>query len=220
MKLVNWIKRNPRVLWLTYFIGYMIAFCLLEYYTDPKYIIHCPLDDYIPFVPIFAIPYYAWYFLIGFGLFWSFRHSTRDYLNLCYIMFGGMTICLIIYALFPNGLELRTEIPHEGILNQLMNFMYTIDTPTNVCPSIHVSTTVSLDIVVHHSTALKHRKWVCRGMRVAAVLICLSTVFVRQHSVIDVCCGFLLSCILGHFAYNTEWQTSLANSPKWCFLTW
>lgn len=219
MKLLNWIKENPRALWLSYFIGYAIAFVVLERYTEPKYIIHCPLDDYIPYISAFVIPYYLWYLLIAFGLFWFLRYSTKDYLNLCYIMFGGMTICLVIYALFPNGLQLRQEIPDEGILNKMMMFMYSIDTPTNVCPSIHVSSTVSLNIVVQHSEMLKDKKWVRMGMNAAAILICLATVFVRQHSVIDVICGFLLSHILGYYAYDTQWQTSLANS-KLCFLTW
>jgi len=39
------------------------------------------------------------------------------------------------------------------------------------------------------------------------ILICVSTVFLNQHSFIDVFCGVLLSTVLYYVAYYTNWMS-------------
>ena len=48
-KTAAWIREHPYALCLLYFIPYLIYFELLEAFAVPKFIIHCPLDDWIPF---------------------------------------------------------------------------------------------------------------------------------------------------------------------------
>ena len=63
-------------------------------------------------------------------------------------MFTGMTICLLIYTVLPNGLQLRPAVVRDNLLARIAGMLYAIDTPTNVCPSIHVSSTVAIMIIV------------------------------------------------------------------------
>ena len=109
------------------------------------------------------------------------------------MMFAGATICLLIYLIWPNGLMLREEIGSETMCAEIIRFLRNIDPPRNVCPSIHVSSTVAIHLSVCHSEAFgKKRKM--RALSLAVTVgISLSTVFIKQHSVIDVFWGWLLS---------------------------
>lgn len=174
----------------------------MEQTVTAKYIIHCSLDDKIPFCEWFLIPYASWFILLIGSPLYFLKTDKRDFLKLTFMMFNGMTICLLIYALFPNGLNLRPEIVGDNFLCRIAKLLYSVDTPTNVCPSIHVASTVASDIAVQRSKRLKKRY----GLRIFsscwAVMICVSTVFVKQHSVIDVICGVILSVLLSWVAYS------------------
>ncbi len=101
---------------------------------------------------------------------------------------------MVVYTIWPNGLELREPIETTDIFSKGVLWLRSIDPPRNVCPSMHVSSTVAIDIVVRE----------CRYIRtkyknletVIAILICISTVFIKQHSVIDVALGFCMSILL------------------------
>lgn len=192
-KLLRWVRENPHCLVLLYFIPYLIWFFSLEFLVEPKYWIYSPLDDLIPFCEYFIIPYGLWfpYFLGALGFF--IRKDKEIFLRLCFIMFTGMTVCLLIYTLMPNGINLRQEITGDNLFCKIALLMRSVDTPTNVCPSIHVSSTLAVDWAVQHYQGFKRPKLV-RGLSLLlAVSICLSTVFLKQHSVIDVFYGILLT---------------------------
>lgn len=59
---------------LLYGLIYMPWFCYLEKRQTIHYLIHSPLDDYIPFVEYFIIPYLLWFvFLAVTGAYFSLR---------------------------------------------------------------------------------------------------------------------------------------------------
>ena len=122
--------------------------------------------------------------------------SRYDCLKLCFVMLGGATICLVIYAIWPNGLDLRREITTHNFCAEIVRFLRSVDPPYNVCPSIHVSSTVSVHRIICQSRSFrdnKKMKWISRGVTWA---ICLSTMLIKQHSVIDVVCGWLLTEVM------------------------
>ena len=82
-KTAAWIREHPYALCLLYFIPYLIYFELLEAFAVPKFIIHCPLDDWIPFHEGFVIPYFAWFPMLAVSLGYFLFHSRRDFLDLC-----------------------------------------------------------------------------------------------------------------------------------------
>ncbi len=71
--------------------------------------------------------------------------------------------------------------------------LYRTDTPTNVTPSIHVFNTLVMVNGIARSQE-KHAR--ARGVRafffVDGILIILSTMFIKQHSVYDVAAAFLM----------------------------
>lgn len=211
-KVKNWFKKYPIMISVCYLIFYLSAFSWLEETVVPKYIIHCKLDEMIPFVEEFIIPYVFWYFYVIGTFVWFLKRGWKDYSKLCLMIFSGLTVCLVIYYVFPTGLNLRLAADtHEtGFLYNLVGCLRAIDTPTNVCPSIHVMNTVMIFQAVCSLDELKHRKLAIAVHAVIMVLICASTVFLDQHSVIDVVCGVMMSVVVHGLVYKVEWKGELA----------
>lgn len=211
-KIKLWCKKHPYGMAMIYLVFYLAVFKWLESNAVPKYIIHCKLDEYIPFCGAFIIPYIFWFPYVAGTFIWFKRRGWEDYSKLCATIFSGLTICLIIYYVFPTGLNLRlADNPHEtGLLYNMVRMLRAIDTPTNVCPSIHVMNTVMIFEAVCSLDHLKHRRLTIAVHFVIMVLICASTVMLDQHSVIDVICGIMMSFVIHGLVYKVEWKEELA----------
>lgn len=208
----KWFKKYPYAIAVFYLIFYLSVFSWLEKNVVPKYIIHCKLDEIIPFCEVFIIPYVSWFVYVPAAFIWFKHRGWEDYKKLCLMVFTGLTICLGIYYVFPTGLNLRlAQEPHDtGFLYNMVHLLRAIDTPTNVCPSIHVMNTVMIFQAVCSLDHLKHRKLTIAAHFVIMVLICASTVLLDQHSVIDVICGIMMSFVIHGCVYKVEWKEALA----------
>lgn len=156
--------------------------------------IWCPLDDLIPFCEWFLFPYLFWFvFLVGMYAYTVF-FEVDLFKKLMYFTIATYGVTIIIYLLFPNMQELRpTEFPRDNALTRFMAGYYAMDTNTNVLPSLHVIGAFAVQTAAWHSKRLGTPLW--RTLfTITAVLISLSTVFLKQHSILDVFAG-LLVCI-------------------------
>ena len=197
----NWCSRHPVWFMALYALFSLTFFALLERTIQtPDLWVHCRLDDMIPFCKYAIIPYYLWFPWIPFTLFYLLYKAPReDFWRLCLPLFTGMTMALLFYAMVPNGLALRPRtVPGTDIFAQSVRMLYRSDTPTNVCPSIHVFNSVTLLLAYYRSRIFEapRRRW----MRPAATVLCISivcsTVLLKQHSCIDVALGALLALAL------------------------
>lgn len=200
---------------LLYFFLYFPWFSYLEKtVTTHFHVIHVALDDYIPFCEYFIIPYLAWFGYVAFGVFYFFFKNKEEYYRLCTTLFTGMTIFLIVSTLYPNGHYLRpTYFDHNNICIQLVKWLYSTDTPTNLFPSIHVYNSICVNAAIWHSEDFKKHKAVRYGSAVLMVLIILSTMFLKQHSVFDVVTGTVLAAFLYSVVYNPNASLVLARRP-------
>lgn len=196
---------------LSYFIIYVVWFLYLENRTSVSYYpIHIGLDDRIPFCEYFIIPYLLWFAYVAIAIIYFFFVNKQDYYKCCAFLFIGMTICLIIYTIFPNQQNLRPLVfERQNIFTQIVQGIYTTDTSTNVCPSIHVFNSLGVFIAIMESESLRKNKVICMGAGTLTVLICLSTVFLKQHSVIDGLCALGLATILYAFIYKANYAKLL-----------
>lgn len=169
--------------WPVYFALYFLTENLIP--PESCHVIHCAVDDHIPFCEWFLIPYVLWYGLVAVSLGWFALYHVKTFRNLqCYIIITQL-IAMAVYILFPSRQELRPEVlPRENFLCAGVALLYRVDTPTGVCPSLHVA--YSLGIA---SAWLRERsvKGSIKGFIVLFVItICLSTLFIKQHSALDV----------------------------------
>lgn len=197
---------------LLYALIYMPWFCWLEKtVTTNYYVIHSVFDDYIPFCEYFIIPYLLWFPYIACVLAYFFFTDKNGFYKATKLLFTGMTIFLIVSTIFPNGLNLRpVTFEHDNMFIDLVRTLYRTDTPTNVLPSLHVYNSLGVSIAIASSEKLRQYKWVQRGSLILTGLIVLSTMFLKQHSIIDVVAGF----VMAYFMYRLVYETKTEKSPK------
>lgn len=212
------LKRNSHAWTLLYFFLYMQWFMWLENTITPDTSftnLHVALDDMIPFCEYFIIPYLLWFLYIPLVLAVIFFTSRKEFYQASAYLFIGMSICLLICTLFPNGQDLRIEhFERDNIFTDIMGIIYEADTNTNVFPSIHVFNSVGAFIILCKSSLLKNKKWikVCSG--ILSILIILSTMFLKQHSVIDVIGGIILGALMYIIVYVINWSRVVSGNAK------
>lgn len=184
--------------WLifTYIPIYMLWFFLLERHVTKGYhIIQSPLDSYIPFNELFIIPYLLWFPFIAVSVLYFIFRDRTEYYRLCGVLIAGMTAFLLVSTVFPNGVALRpvlSTLGRDNVFLDMVAGLHKADTSTNVCPSIHVYNSLAVCFAFFASSHLKGKHLLKTGVLILTVLICMSTVFLKQHSVIDVLWAFIL----------------------------
>lgn len=198
-------KKLREALVFIYFPVYLLWFFMLEQMNPENiFFVTNPLDRYIPFCEYFIVPYLLWFpYLFG-GLSWFFlRERKSGFMKFAVTLIIGLTACLLIYTIFPNAQALRpASYPHDNLFTRVVKLLQDFDTPTNVCPSIHVFSTVALHIAVVKSECLGKKRCIKYGSLILSVFICMSTVFLKQHSVTDVICALVLNAVLYVLIYR------------------
>ena len=202
----NFIWNNIQIrsyvfLMLAYFCVYIAIFNWLEKRPVYEYhVVHCVLDDMIPFNELFIVPYLLWflYILVTVSYFIIRVDEKAGYYQLAANLIMGMSIFLIVSYAYPNMLQLRPAVfERENIFTDMVRHLYTIDTPTNVLPSIHVFNSFACHLALSHSPSLRRHKGILTCSFILMLLIVLSTMFLKQHSVVDV----ILGCTMALFGY-------------------
>lgn len=168
--------------WPVYFALYFLTEQFIP--AENCHVIHCALDDMIPFCEAFLIPYVFWYLLIILSLLYFLLYNVDSFKKLQTFIIITQIVATVIYILYPSRQDLRPlEFPRDNILTQGVALLYSIDTNTNVCPSLHVAYSIGIA-----STWVKEKTvstpWKAFVV-IAAVLICMSTMFIKQHSALD-----------------------------------
>lgn len=189
---------------------YFTVFLMLEQMIPAErcHVIHCPLDDRIPFCEWFLIPYVFWYFcLLGISVY-TLCCDVDTFRKFMKYLIVTTSAAFLSFVLYPSRQDLRPlTIAPENALTTAVKILYCADTNTNVFPSLHVM----------HSFAILSAGLRAKGLQawgwkwffgITTLLVCLSTVFLRQHSVLDglfalpVCAGAEWLCYGGKIWEN------------------
>lgn len=186
-----------------YTVVYLLFFVLIEKINTGNYVIlHTRFDDMIPFCEYFVVFYYMWFLYMVASFFYVLKDKATCVRMSVFLMIG-MTLFIVVSFIFPNGQDIRMSVfPRDNIFTSLVKDMYAIDTPTNILPSIHVYNSIGAHIAISKCKYTGNRKWIKVTSFVLCVLIILSTLFIKQHSVIDVLAGILLAGVVNLLSYN------------------
>ena len=190
---------------LMYVLVYLSWFFYIENHNFGHYtVIHTKVDDAIPFLEIFIVPYYLWFFYVGVVMITLvLSYEITDFNKSFIFLATGMTIFLIISTLWPNVQHLRpTVMPRDNIFTQMCLAIYKTDTPTNLWPSIHVYNSIGIMIAIHRSKRFGKAATVAGDL--LGISIIFSTMFVKQHSFYDV----VTACIMALVFYLLYYHTS------------
>ena len=161
----------------------------------------------IPFCEIFVIPYFLWFVYIAAScVFMLLKANNQEFISFALSLIIGMSVCMIICMIYPNGLTLRPDYIPDNFCGKIINALYTIDTSTNVFPSIHVYNSLAVNFALLRCKALKGHIITKTLSSILCILICLATVFLKQHSVVDVIGAIILYIVLYIFIYVIDYS--------------
>lgn len=172
-----------------------LCFYALEWLVPGRvyHVMYHPLDDLIPFCELFLIPYLFWFLFMGFAYVYTFctdGEAFRRMMRFTILTYGGG---LLMFLLYPTCQNLRPEVfVRDNVLTRTMAWFYTTDTSTNVCPSLHVCGSLAAAFGLLDTRRFSTPRW-RQAILAAALTICVSTVFVKQHSILDMLWGFVFS---------------------------
>ena len=191
------LRLEHAIPFILYLIGYLLWFKLLEDIPRARYHdLASFIDRMIPFAEIFIVPYISWFALQAAWVSFLFFYDREAYDKLVTILMFGMTVFLIVSTVYPTALTLRPwHVARENVFVDMVRWLWRIDTSTNVWPSIHVYNTTALIFTLFTTRDRNVILKVRVPMFVWCVLIILSTMFLKQHSVGDVLSGLALAGI-------------------------
>lgn len=203
-KILDYIRKNKYCLLLLYWPVHFVWYELMRISHSKMEVLnlHCSLDDLIPFCEWFIFPYLCWYVYIASMLFYTLYKSKREFIRTDLLLTGCMLLPMIFCSLVPNGIEIAMQpdfetLGRDNFAIDLVKKIYAADSPPRcVMPSMHTSVSWALLFAVVQSESLKKKRYhqVC-GV-IMSVLITLSTVFIKQHSILDVFAGIGVAVVV------------------------
>lgn len=193
--------------WVVYFLLYFLTENLIP--AEKCHVIHCALDDLIPFNEYFLIFYVAWYFLVFGSLLYFMLYDIDSFRKLSIFIMITQAIAMAVYILYPSRQDLRPLFfERDNILTQLMAFIYAFDTNTGVFPSLHVAYSLGIASVwwKKKDSSLMWRIFVI----LLAVIISIATTFVKQHSALDVLAAIPVALLAEYLLY---WRKPKTKKP-------
>jgi len=149
-----------------------------------------PIDNWIQLSPIWAVPYLLSIFWWAGALVWAaIKMDYRRFVHFSFCLSLTILISYIIFWLFPTYVN-RPKIVDQDFLSQLVMFIYGNDRPYNALPSGHTYTTLIISIFWFDWYPKQRFIWT-----IIAVVVILSTLFTKQHAILDLIAGFVLVLI-------------------------
>lgn len=169
--------------WIGYFSLYFITENLIP--AEKCHVIHCALDDIIPFREGFVVFYVAWYLLVAGSLAFTLFYNVPAFRKIQIYIMITQAIAMLCYIVYPSIQNLRPAVfPRKNVFTWVLGIIYAFDTPTGVFPSLHVAYSIGI-----LSAALKDRElgigWKT-ALAVFVLMVCAAVCFVKQHSALDV----------------------------------
>lgn len=185
---------------IIYSVIYLVWFAYLEQrqVKASEYMnVHMTIDNYIPFCEVFVVPYLLWFLYIPAVLIYLFFKDREGYWRNGVFLGTGMTVILIFSTCIPNVHHLRLkEFPVDNVFTWMIGLLWKTDTATNLFPSIHVFNSIGAHLAVLNNKELSENKKIRYGSLVLCILIIMSTVLIKQHSMFDVLTAFIMAAAM------------------------
>lgn len=150
------------------------------------------IDSNTPFLPVWILVYIGSYF------FWIYQYSTiakESPAAACRLAVADAVakcICLVFFIALPTT-NVRPEVECGGVIGFLMRFIFMVDTPTNLFPSIHCFVSWLGTRYLFECKKLRRKGLTCALCLILTIMIFLSTLFTKQHVLIDVFGGIAVA---------------------------
>jgi len=186
-RILDFVMTHKHIWLFLYFPLYIVFFLIVETYTPRSgyWVTNLQIDAMIPFVPSMVWGYCLFYLLFAATGIPLLLWDGPAFKRWMYYLIMTFTIALIFDLIFPNGQNLRpADFIPNSVAEKLLAFIWSVDTPTNVFPSMHVLGCIGDAAAAFDSQVFK--RWQKCLIFILSLICCMSTVFVKQHAIIDI----------------------------------
>lgn len=167
----------------------------------PHYDFTTDLDRMVPviswFVYIYFLSFPFWavnYILIA-------RGEKKQFFQFLTADLASRVVCLFFFVFLPTT-NVRPEITGTSLSDEILRWLYSIDQPTNLFPSIHCLVSWFCFIGIKNRTDIP--VWYKGFSCVFAILVFVSTQVTKQHYLVDVIGGVLLAEVTYRISHRIE----------------
>ena len=198
-------------LWLLLgWVWYLTMYVLTENLIPPErcHEVHSIVDDVIPFNANFILAYCSWYFLIVGSILYFMLYDVKSFVRMQKFIIATQVIGIATCIFWPSIQYLRPAEPTgNAFCVFLVKLIYGADTPTGVCPSLHVG--YSLAILSAWLKREESRSWWKAVLTAWVLLISISVCFVKQHSFTDVWAAGIMCALIEMVMFRRYWKERL-----------
>lgn len=185
-----------------------IVYCLLNNANRGTHSLVTDLDQGVPFLKVFILPYMMWYFFILGTLAYFCLKNKKIYYRTLLSINLGLLIAYGTYFFFQTTVP-RPALIGNDILTTLLAFVYTNDQPYNAFPSIHVLTSFLMIKAINKYPSKNYLN--ISLIYITAILIILATQFIKQHVILDL----LASIVLGGLIFDLVFYVNMEGFRAW-----
>lgn len=194
----RWLPLSSAASIIIIIVTHMAVWCITKLLTADATATNfaIPADADIPLMPVWVIVYVLTFVFWAMGLVMVARQPEPQHSRMVAGIILGEIICCIFFLAVPSCV-VRPEITGKDIFSLMLAIVYTTDTPTNCFPSMHC---MFAYLVFRQSLCSRVSGRLRAFCAVSAVLVFFSTLFVKQHVILDVVSGVFfgeLAFILG-----------------------
>jgi hypothetical protein len=148
----------------------------------------------VPFIKYFIYPYNIWYPFVILSSFLIYKYNNIKFKPFIISMILVSILAEITFFIYPTEV-IRPEVTVNDFTTWLIDFTYKSDTPAVHClPSVHCLFTFISTYYVLISKNIKSYKKIT--LSIVAILIVLSTIFIKQHIVEDIFLALIYATIV------------------------
>lgn len=202
---MSYLKKHKRLLCILIYCALGAVYFAVLYLGKGHHVIGTALDEKISFIPAAVIPYVLWYLYVPLPMLYMSFKDEEIFVRQMKTLFTGMVIANIFFLIYPTSIDFRPDtVEGGGILRWLCRLIYAVDRPVNVFPSLHCYEATAIQLSTFGGDHSRRHRALKAASGVLCILICLSTVFMRQHSVLDLISGCGLAAVIYFIVRKTE----------------
>ena len=183
----------------------------------------CALDDAIPFLEGFVVPYELWFLCGIFLVFYTLRYDVPSFRKFMWFLIVNMLMAGAVFLIYPSTFpgrpvqalgwpastaEYYEAMPRKNICTWMLSYIYHTDPPRNVFPSEHVAVSLGMVAAVLHCRKLRSRPLFAVLFILLQLTICASVVYTKQHSFLDIQ-GALPVVLISYLSVYVPWKKLL-----------
>lgn len=214
---------------IAFFYAFMSAiYAFSSTVSKDTHLISMPIDDKIPFIRYFIIPYYTYYFMPVIILYMVARKDGEKFKRGIISMFLVDIIANIIFLSYnvkiirPDVVDLNMRITDvtgfDSFLDYMIAVIYRVDKDASCCfPSLHAAIGTLVLILSISFDKEKRLPIILTILGILSGLGCITaTFFIKQHYFIDSVAGVALSLIVYPLVSYTMYLIKKKKEEKKC----